>query len=61
MKNTFTGEIKKRGFVFYSSKHSGLGIGLESVKEIVSKYGGVIDISDNNNIFTVSLAISLNI
>ncbi len=41
-----------------STKHSGNGIGLRSVRAVVEKYNGIIDIIDENHCFSVSIIIS---
>lgn len=41
-----------------SSKHSGHGIGLRSVRTVVEKYNGIIDIINENGCFSVSIIIS---
>lgn len=44
-------------YYFRSTKHSSLnhGYGLQSIKKIVEKYNGVIEITTNNSIFSVKL------
>lgn len=54
--NTYNGDIKKDKNGFYlSSKHSGRGIGLRSVRNIISRYDGIIEIEQTDNVFSVSV------
>ena len=41
--------------VLLSTKHEGTGIGVESVRSIVHKYNGQMDIKAENNIFNVKI------
>lgn len=44
--NTYTGELKKsKNGLYMSTKHSGSGIGLSSVRSIVKQNGGIMEIS----------------
>ena len=51
MENSFSGQIHQKGQQFYSSKHSGMGIGTESISMIARKYGGFADFSVENGVF----------
>ena len=42
IKNTYGNQINRQKGRFYSTKHEGAGIGLESVKKVVEKYQGVM-------------------
>ncbi len=54
--NTFTGKTKKAPDGLYlSTKHEGRGIGLRSVRGIVNDYRGLLDIKQENGLFTVSV------
>ena len=53
--NSFNGVIKKSGNRYYSSKRDDFGIGIDSVTSAVKKYNGIINISHNENVFSVSL------
>ncbi len=54
--NTFTGKIKKApNGLYLSTKHEGRGIGLRSVRSIVDDYHGMLDIKQENGLFTVSV------
>ena len=50
---------KDRRGRFYSMKHSGAGIGTESVKEIVNRYNGVIQFETRGDLFCVSAMLYL--
>ncbi len=53
--NTFTGQTKKApNGLYLSTKHEGRGIGLRSVRGIVSDYHGMLRITHENGLFTVS-------
>ncbi len=54
--NTYTGSVKKApNGLYLSTKHEGRGIGLRSVRGIVSDYRGMLDIKHENGLFTVSV------
>ncbi len=54
--NSFTGKIKKAPSGLYlSTKHEGRGIGLRSVRSIVNDYHGILDIKQEDGLFTVSV------
>ena len=57
LKNTFDGPVKKIGSKFLSFKKGMHGLGLESVNAVVDKYHGVMNVSNSNDMFTVSLVI----
>ena len=57
--NTFSGEIRMREGLFLSTKHEGLGLGISSVRSIVSQYGGLSDFEAAGGFFHVSLLIPL--
>ncbi|WP_312045709.1 sensor histidine kinase [Anaerotignum sp.] len=57
-KNSFIGEIKKKGNTFFSTKKDSNephGIGLSNVKRIVEKYSGVLTILTEENFFDVEI------
>ncbi len=57
--NTFTGKAKKTSDGLYlSTKHEGRGIGLRSVRSIVSDYKGKLKITQDNALFTVSVLLN---
>lgn len=60
--NSFNGMIEKNGDTFMSFKRGNTveGIGLTSVKTIVEKYNGLIDIQHENKIFMVSILLMPN-
>lgn len=54
--NTYSNAIRKdKSGVYFSTKHEGVGIGIESVSEIVERYNGVLKIEQHNNVFYVSV------
>ena len=57
--NPFINEIKKSGDKVITTKKDkkNHGYGLTSVKEVVEKYNGTIDIIPENNIFTVTVVL----
>lgn len=57
IKNTFDKNILLKEGKFLSSKRDDYGIGIESVKKVIKKYNGVIDINYNNVEFKVSVGI----
>lgn len=59
IKNSCDGKIKINHNKFMSTKHSGEGIGIASVKATVDKYNGVINIEPTDNQFTVNILLFL--
>ncbi len=60
IKNTFTGKVKKRSDGLYlSTKHEGRGIGLRSVRGIVSEHNGILKIKQGDGLFTVSALLNV--
>ncbi len=58
--NTFTGKTKKSpDGLFLSTKHEGRGIGLRSVRGIVSEYRGILKIKHDDGLFTVSAMLNI--
>lgn len=58
--NTFENQIRKNSDgVFLSTKHSGMGIGIESVKAIVERYNGVFRAQEKKGMFYVSTMLNL--
>lgn len=58
VENTYSGELKKDGNGFYLSSKSQSdkrGLGLRSVRNIIKKYDGILEIQHNNGIFSVSV------
>lgn len=55
--NSYNGQISYKGGYFRSSKRTGMGIGVESVKAIVKKYGGLAEFEPGDRIFKVSVVI----
>ncbi|MFA9397593.1 MAG: sensor histidine kinase [Clostridiaceae bacterium] len=59
IENNYKGKIQKdKNGEYLSTKPNGSGIGLKSVKTVVDKRKGVMEISDDNNIFKVQVAIN---
>ena len=57
--NPYIGEIRTNKGVFLSSRHSGPGMGLDSVKILVQKYNGSMNVSCENACFTVGVLLKL--
>lgn len=57
--NYYEGELREQDGTFESSKTDGgvHGYGIKSIKSIVKKHGGSVDIRTNDGIFTISIAI----
>ena len=53
IKNTSQHEIIEKEHQFYSTKHKGMGIGLESVKRVTEKYKGQMKVDYDENHFSV--------
>ena len=54
IENGFNGSIKKKNQQFLTTKANGNGIGIESVKYVVHKYNGDVNIKTDENKFIVS-------
>ena len=59
IRNPYTDAVKSRNGSFLSSRHSGFGQGLESVRIIAEKYHGCMKIQTEKQIFTVKLLLQL--
>lgn len=59
VENTFGGEVRKSGDTFYSTSHSGRGIGTASVCKTAEKYGGYADFSVEGHVFQANVFIPL--
>ena len=57
--NTFYGSIKTEQGHFLSTKHSGNGIGTESVRHIADRYNGTVRVTAENGMFCVSVVLNL--
>ena len=57
MDNPFEGKIAKEDDTFLTTKEdkANHGIGLQSIKAVLEKYNGSIDISHNEKVFSVTL------
>ena len=55
--NSYSGGVRYSGGYFRSSKRMGVGVGVESVKAIVKKYGGMADFEPGEKVFRVSVVI----
>lgn len=58
MKNSFSGPVRCKDGVFYSSKHEGRGLGISSVKGVVQKYNGVSNFRYDGGVFQVSILLT---
>lgn len=60
--NSYSGEIKKNGYDFITTKleRKAHGIGLKNVKRIVSDYNGHMEIDYSNNLFSIMMILFLN-
>ncbi len=57
--NTFTGKTKKApNGLYLSTKHEGRGIGLRSVRGIVDDYRGILKITHEKGLFSVSILLN---
>lgn len=59
LKNTYNGEIIEDRNGYYSTKHEGAGIGLSSVRSVVKKYNGIMQIDYDKEYFTVNILIRI--
>ena len=51
VENTYDGVIREKGGVFLSSKRKGDGVGLQSVRHIAEKSGGVSTVTYQDGLF----------
>ena len=58
--NSFNGQVEYSGGYFRSSKRMGMGIGVESVRSIVKKYGGMAQFEPGEQVFSVSVVIPVS-
>lgn len=58
VENTYNGTVHRKGDVWYSTHHSGEGIGIASVRETVERYNGNLDIHYDNALFTVNILLN---
>ena len=59
VENTFDGKIQQENNVFQSSKRSGNGIGIESVRHITDKNGGACDFTYKDGIFSAKIMLRI--
>ena len=59
VENTFDGKIQQENNVFQSSKRSGNGIGIESVRHITDKNGGACDFTYEDGIFSAKIMLRI--
>lgn len=57
--NSFCGDVTKKGDSFMSTKHSGTGVGTESVKSVVTQNGGECRYNYHDGVFKVSVLLLL--
>ena len=59
VENRYDGTLKRHGDTLYSTRHSGCGTGLISVKSAVRKYNGQLTMSTENKTFRVHILLNL--
>ena len=59
VENTFDGKIQQKNNIFQSSKRSGNGIGIESVRHITEKNGGACDFTYEDGIFSARIMLRI--
>ena len=59
VENTFDGKIQQENNIFQSSKRSGNGIGIESVRHITAKNGGACDFTYEDGIFSAKIILRI--
>ena len=59
VENTFDGKIQQKNNIFQSSKRSGNGIGIESVRHITDKNGGACDFTYEDGIFSAKIMLRI--
>ena len=59
VENTFDGKIQQKNNIFQSSKRSGNGIGIESVRHITDKNGGACDFTYKDGIFSAKIMLRI--
>ncbi len=57
--NTCFNEVHRKGKLFYSTKHKGMGTGTESVQKTAELYGGLSDFTAENGIFRAKVVLPL--
>lgn len=59
VENRYDSTLKRHGDTLYSTRHSGCGMGLISVKSAVRKYNGQLTMSTENKTFRVHILLNL--
>ena len=59
VENTFDGKIQQKNNIFQSSKRSGNGIGIESVRYITDIYGVACDFTYKDGIFSAKIMLRM--
>ena len=59
VENTFDGKIQQKNNIFQSSKRSGNGIGIESVRHITAKNGGACNFTYEDGIFSAKIMLRI--
>ena len=59
VENRYDGTLKRHGDTMYSTRRSGCGMGLISVKSAVRKYNGQLTMSTENKTFRVHILLNL--
>ena len=60
VENTFDGKIRKKNDIVQSSKRTGNGIGIQSVRHIAEKTGGASSFTCDNGVFTAKIMLRLS-
>lgn len=55
--NSFDGVVKKSGNSYQSTRHTGSGLGLSSIRATAEKYDGIVHTSNTDSEFTIDIAI----
>ena len=59
VENSFNGILNRSGTTFLSSKRSGEGIGVASVRSVAEKYHGIASFEEKDGIFSASVLLNL--
>lgn len=59
VENTFEGKIQEKNHIFQSSKRTGNGVGIQSVRHIAEKNGGDSSFTYENGVFTAKIMLRI--
>ena len=59
VENTFEGKIQEKNHIFQSSKRTGNGVGIQSVRHIAEKSGGDSSFTYENGVFTAKIMLRI--